>query len=402
MSREILFLAHRAPYPPDRGDKIRSWNVLKALAKLAPVHVVCVADPADDPTVAMQEIGRIAASVHIEPAAFSRSQAIMKGLVTGKPASVCAFSSGALARRVQTVLAEHPIHAIYAFSGQMAQFVPENRGDRRFIMDFVDMDSAKFEAFAAQGKGVSRLANRIEAQRLFAFERRVAARADISLFVSKEEAALFQTLSGLDADRIRVLENGVDLDLFDPARAAAPVDAGGAPLILFTGQMDYRPNVDAVCLFARDAMPLIRVEHPHAIFAIVGRAPSAEVKALSILPGVLVTGAVPETRDWLAAADIVVAPLRLARGIQNKVLEAMAMAKPVVASVEAAEGVDVRSGEALIVAEGSEAEAAAVLDLLATPAKAKAIGSAARMRMVERYCWEARMAVLPELLGLDR
>ena len=401
MNGEILFLSHRIPYPPDRGDKIRSWNILKAMARLAPTHVVALADPADDPETGLTQIAEIAASVHIEPLSLSRQQAVATALLTGRPASVCAFASKAMSARVEALLGAHPIRTIYAFSGQMAQFVPSRLGGRRFVMDFVDMDSAKFSTFASAHSGLSALANRVEAHRLLAFEKRVARRADISLFVSAQEADLFRSKSGLDADRIGVLENGIDLERFHPGQNFKSIEAGGAPLIVFTGQMDYRPNIEAVGIFAHDAMPAIRARHPRSVFAIVGRAPTAEVKALSILPGVVVTGEVADTRDWLAAADIVVAPLRLARGVQNKVLEAMAMARPVVASPEAAQGIDARYGRDLIVARGSNAEARAVLDLLAAPEQAAVLGQAARARMAGRYGWEERMADLPRILGLD-
>ena len=401
MTGEVLFLAHRAPFPPDRGDKIRSWNILNAIAKLAPTHVLAVADPDVDPATGRNEISAIAASVHIERPSYTRAQAVAKALVTGQPASVCAFASRKLEHRMKHLLNDRPISTIYAFSGQMAQFVPINRQGRRFVMDFVDMDSAKFAAFAEARKGISRFANRVEGHRLFAFEKDVANRADRSLFISEEEASLFRTMSGIGSERIGVLENGVDLVRFAPDRIHRPVDAGGAPLLVFTGQMDYRPNVDAVGTFAREALPIIRAVHPNTIFAIVGRAPAAEVKTLSVLPGVLVVGEVPDTRDWLAAADVVVAPLRLARGVQNKILEAMAMAKPIVASTAAAEGIDAKSGHAFIVARDSRAEARGVLDLLSNPEKALMLGKNARARAETRYGWEARMAGLPAILGLE-
>jgi sugar transferase (PEP-CTERM/EpsH1 system associated) len=400
MSGEILFLSHRVPYPPDRGDRIRSWNILKAMARLAPTHVVALADPADDPETGRAEIEAIAASLHIEPLTLTRWQAVATALLTGRPASVCAFASRALAARIDALLVEHPIRTIYAFSGQMAQFVPLRLDGRRFVMDFVDMDSAKFVAFAAERRGLSAFANRMEARRLSAFEKRVAGRADLSLFVSAQEADLFGERSGIDAGRIEVLENGIDLERFNPGHNFEAIETGGSPLIVFTGQMDYRPNIEAVGIFAREAMPMIRSRYPKSVFAIVGRAPATEVKALSILPGVLVTGEVADTRDWLAAADIVVAPLRIARGVQNKVLEAMAMARPVVASPEAAHGIDVKYGHDLVVAKGSAAEARAVVDLLAAPERADELGRAARARVAERYGWDARMAGLPRILGL--
>ena len=389
MSGEILFLAHRVPYPPDRGDKIRSWHMLKRIASIAPTHVVTLCDDPRDLAHA-PIISKIAASAHFfEP--VSRQRAIATALLTGRSASVCACASARLQTEVHRLLATRPIKTIFAYSGQMAQFVPPDIGDRRFVMDFVDMDSAKFAAYGG-------FANREEARRLRAFEMATAARADVSMFVSKAEADVFCHASGLPPGKIASVENGIDLDAYSPDRARPTVGIT-TPLIVFTGQMDYRPNIEAVSKFALTVMPIIRASFADVTFAIVGRAPTAEVMALGRLPGVHVTGEVPDTRDWLAAADVVVAPLLLARGIQNKILEAMAMAKPVVASSAAAQGIDATHGVALIVADGAQAQSDAVIALLNDPAHRAAVGIAARQRMVARYSWEARLADLPSLLG---
>src|SRR5690606_20476399 len=177
--------------------------------------------------------------------------------------------------------------------------------------------------------------------------------ADTSLFVSEAEAALFRGQSGLGDDKVRAVGNGIDTEHFDPAVPLETVGAGEGPLAVFTGQMDYRPNIDAVRWFANDILPLVRKRQPQARFAIVGRAPTDEVRALEALSGVIVTGEVPDVRPWLAAADVVVAPLLLARGVQNKLLEAMAMARPVVATAAAATGIDAVPGEHLLVADGA-------------------------------------------------
>jgi glycosyltransferase involved in cell wall biosynthesis len=166
--------------------------------------------------------------------------------------------------------------------------------------------------------------------------------------------------------------------------------------------MDYQPNVDAVTHFARESLPALRQQVKAASFAIVGRAPTREVLALEAIPGVLVTGEVPDTRPWLAAADVVVAPLKLARGVQNKLLEAMAMAKPIVASSAAAQGIDAQDGQHLLVADGAPATATAVTALLRDPARRSALGMAARERMIARYGWDATMAPLAKMLAMDR
>lgn len=401
MSGDILFLAHRVPYPPDRGDKIRSWHLLRALCKLARVHVVALCDDARD-LEHVDFLRSVAASVHVEMHQSSKARAMAAALLSGQPASVCALANQALQARVDETLANHPVSTIFAYSGQMAQYVPFERGNRRFVMDFVDMDSEKFATYADQASGPAKWANAFEARRLRSFEIAVANRADISLFVSEAEAALFRRHSGLNDTRVSHIENGIDLVAYDPGKAYAAVDEREGPLLVFTGQMDYRPNVDAVSEFARVAMPRIRARYSSARFAIVGRNPTADVKALEALPGVFVTGEVPDTRAWLAAADVVVAPLMLARGIQNKVLEAMAMAKVVVASPEAATGIDARDGEEIIIADGSERQSDEICELLSSPARCADIGKSARARIEARYGWDARLVGLASIVGLSK
>jgi polysaccharide biosynthesis protein PslH len=384
---EILFLAHRLPWPPDRGDRIRSWHVLQALAKLRPVHVIAPLDSAGD-RQHIAHVERIAASVTTSVRPASKGAAVARALLTGMPASVVLFSVPALHTAVRARLAMGRIGTVFAYSGQMAHYVPDDVA-ARFVMDFVDMDSAKFAQQGKQARGLAGLALRHEANRLLAFETNTARRADAVLFVSEAEAAVFRTATGLPAN---VVENGVDAVGFAPD-AVEPADAPH-PLIVFTGQMDYAPNVVAVTGFVRDVLPAL----PGATFAIVGRAPTAAVRGLSA-PNVIVTGEVPDTRPWLAGADVVVAPLALARGIQNKVLEAMAMGKAVVASPAAAEGIDAETGAELMVADTPAMQAAMIAALLADPSKARAVGCAARARVRARYSWETRLAPLADLIA---
>jgi sugar transferase (PEP-CTERM/EpsH1 system associated) len=397
---EILFLAHRIPYPPDRGDKIRSWNLIRHLATLGRVHLACFADdPADAAHLGALRaaLGDRLGEAYVEVRTRGRAAAGARALIEGKPVSLTLFDSAKLGAFVQSKLAT--VDTVFAFSGQMAQFVPAGIR-QRFVMDFGDVDSAKFAQYAEDGAGPMRWVNRREGERLSAFERATAERADLCLFVSEAEAALFRARTGLA--NIRALSNGIDVDFFDPAAdfpRLAVSGAGEAPLILFTGQMDYAPNADAVCWFARAVLPRV----PGARFVIAGRDPLPSVRALAD-ERVTVTGGVADMRTWLAAADLVVAPLRLARGIQNKVLEAMAMAKPVIASAAAFEGIDAVPGRDLIVADGGEAMAEAISGLLGAAERAKAMGEAARLQMARCYRWEARLAPLAAMVdpGMGR
>lgn len=386
---ETLFLAHRVPYPPDRGDKIRAWHLLRHLAGRGRVHL---AGFADDPRDLKHDavLGELCASHRVLWRGKARGRAVIEALVSGRPVSLTAFADRAMHVHVRRVLAEQPIDSIFVFSGQMAQYVPADwRG--RFVMDFCDMDSAKFAAFAQRGPMSWRWLMRREARLLQRFEAGIAERADASLFVSEAEAALFRSATG--APRVHAVENGIDLARFDPGASYPAADAP-RPLIVFTGQMDYAPNVEAVGWFAREVLPAI-----DGHFAIVGRAPTQEVRALAG-ERVTVTGEVEDVRGWLAAADLVVAPLKLARGVQNKVLEAMAMARPVLATPAAAEGID--HAGTLRVADGASGFAEAARGLLADRAAAEALGRAARARVEARYGWDARLAALDALLDQPR
>lgn len=398
---EILFLVHRAPWPPDRGDRIRSWHMFEALAKLAPVHVVALADNVTDAAIAREKIAPLCKSLAIEVRNASRPAALAQAVLRGEPVSNRLFRNAALARHVDALVRQGSVTHIVGFSGQMAQYLPAGF-DGPVLMDFVDVDSAKFATYAEQDKRQPlHWVHQREARVLGTYEAAVARRVDASLFVSEAEAALFRARSGLGTDKVHAVENGIDTDRFDPLLTFDPVDAGKGPLAVFTGQMDYRPNIDAVRWFAADILPLVRQQHPDVGFAIVGRAPTDEVRALAALPGVSVTGEVADVRPWLAAADAVVAPLLLARGVQNKLLEAMAMARPVVASAAAAEGIDAAVGEHLLVADDTASMAAAVGSLFNDRAAAASMGQAARARMITRYGWDARLAPLGNLLGLS-
>lgn len=393
---EILFLAHRVPYPPDRGDKIRSWRMLERLARLAPVHLACFADDEADAAnlgPLRDALGGRLGEAHVEIRRAGRAVALARALASGRPVSLAAFDGAGLRGFVARMLAGPRIGAVFGYSGQMAQAVPK-RPKQRFVMDFVDVDSAKFESYAETAAPPLGMLYRREARLLAAFEREIAARADASLFVSEAEASLFRARTG--AANVHAVSNGIDLAFFDPAAGFEPLppeERGEGPLLVFTGQMDYPPNVDAVRWFAAEGLPRL----PGARFAIVGRAPVPAVERLAG-PHILVTGGVPDVRPWLAAADAVVAPLRIARGIQNKVLEAMAMARPVIATPAAFEGIDAEPGRELLVADGADALTEAASALLADPARAAALGAAARARMESRYRWAETLAPVDALV----
>lgn len=396
---EILFLAHRLPFPPDRGDKIRSFHVLHALARLAPVHVGTFAESAAD-LAHEPELAALAASHCLHRRARALALSGAEAMLRGEPVSLAAFRDAALARWVGRTLAERPVSTVYLFSGQMGQYVPAGwRG--RVVADMVDVDSAKFEAYAQDAAWPLSWLHAREARLLAAEEARIAGRADATLLVSKPEAALLRSRVAAPA-RIEAMPNGIDAGHFDPATVAPhPALAEAGPHLVFTGQLDYPPNIAAAQRLLDRVLPAVRAVHPDATAHIVGRAPVPSLKARDGEPGVRVWGEVPDVRPFLAGASLVVAPLAIARGVQNKVLEAMAMARPVVLTPEAATGIDALDGEHFAIAGGDAELAARALSLLADPPAAEAMGAAARQFVLGRMGWDASLSRLPEFVAVD-
>ncbi|ABC63457.1 TIGR03087 family PEP-CTERM/XrtA system glycosyltransferase [Erythrobacter litoralis] len=397
---EILFLAHRIPFPPDRGDKIRSHHLLKALAELAPVHVGTFGET-DADMAAEAELESIAASHRLIRRTKPLALAGLEALASNKPVSLTAFDSAALRAWVSQVLSERPIDTIFVFSGQMGQYVPDDFAGR-VIVDLCDVDSAKFDAYGVDGTWPRRVIDRREGRVLACEEERLAHRADATILISSNEASLFSSrLAKRDGTDIRVIRNGIDADLFDPANVTPQRDLVQArgPQIVFTGQMDYLPNIVAVERVMDAILPRLRAQHPKATFHVVGRAPVQRLLDRAGKDNVRVWGEVPDVKPFLAAADIVIAPLAIARGIQNKVLEAMAMARPVLLSPEAATGIDAVDGKHFAIAESDEAMVQQALRLIDDTGEAIAMGHAARAYVLAEQSWPAMLADLAGLVG---
>jgi sugar transferase (PEP-CTERM/EpsH1 system associated) len=396
---ETLFIAHRIPFPPDRGDKIRSHHLLKAVARSGPVHVATFGETTAD-FAAEPALAEIAASHCLARRPASLSLAGLRALASGRPVSLTAFDSREVHAWIARLLAERPIDTVFVFSGQMAQYVPAEFAGR-VIVDLCDVDSAKFEAYAAGKWGPRAWIDAREGRLLAAEEARIAARADVTLLVSEAEASLFESRIMNVRANVVALGNGIDTVRFDPD-AVDPhpmLAATGGPHIVFTGQMDYPPNVAAARRMADRIMPAICAKHPGAAFHVVGRAPASEVRALEGLNGTRVWGEVPDVRPFLAAANLAVAPLAIARGIQNKVLEAMAMARPVLLTPGAATGIGGENGVHYAVEDEDAKLATRALALLGDAARALTMGAAARRFVVEHKGWDAALAPVRSLLG---
>ena len=404
----LLFLVHRFPYPPNKGDKVRSYHLLKHLSARHQVFLGTFMDDSEDQihVPVLQAMCTELQVVKLSPLR-AKLQSLVS-LLTGGALTLRYYRDGALKKWVSQVLLRHRIDAIVVFSSAMGQYVPE-AGSADLLIDFVDVDSEKWSEYSQKHVWPLSWLYRREAETLLAFERKLAKRSKQSFFVTEKEGALFASLAPECAGQISTLSNGVDADFFSPdVLSESPFKGGGnndmvqmdvKPIsIVFTGAMDYWPNVDAVTWFAREIFPLLRKMWPQISFYIVGRAPTPGVWALAG-EGVKVTGTVPDVRPYLQHADVVVAPLRLARGIQNKILEAMAMARPVVTSSTCATAMDVRIGHDLIAVDSVADYVCAVQRLINMPDLARVMGLAGRSRVVNSFSWQAHLSQIDAFIG---
>ncbi|EAQ30319.1 Glycosyl transferase, group 1 [Erythrobacter sp. NAP1] len=395
---DILFLAHRVPFPPNRGDKIRSANLLWKLAKIAPVHVGAFSESEEDRD-GIAELEALAKSHFIAKRSKPLILAGVEAVLSGKPVSLTAFHSPKLERWVRDTISSQAIETIVVFSGQMGQYIPTDFSGR-VIVDLCDVDSAKFESYAASGQRV--WLNEREGRLLALEEERLARRADATVLISDNEAELFRSrLQFPSMARVKVIGNGIDAHAFDPAKVVPYQALSGAegPTFVFTGQMDYPPNEAAALWAIAEFLPAIQQLQPMAQFHVVGRNPTKALLARDGVSGAKVWGEVPDVRPFLAAATCVVAPLTIARGVQNKVLEAMAMARPVLLTPQAATGIDAQDGRDWLVCEANAASMAARASrIIETPAVADKVGKAARQFVLENHSWDAMLSPLEALV----
>lgn len=382
---DLLFLAHRIPYPPDKGDKIRSHRWLKALSEHYRVHLgAFIDDPGDWAHV--EPIAEHCTSVKF--VSLPRKRATLrslKGFLSGEPLTLPYYRDAEMQRWVRGRFEGLDIRHVFVYSSAMAQYVPApDVAHSRRVIDFVDVDSDKWRQYAAAKRWPMSWVYRREAVRLAQVERDIALKFDVSVFVSSKEAEYFEDQWPGLSDRVAHVANGVDAGYFDPTldwESPFPQDRSA---IVFTGAMDYWANVDAVLWFAREVLPRVSVKRPDALFVIVGSSPTAEIRELAD-SGVMVTCRVADVRPYLRHAAVVVAPLQIARGIQNKVLEGMAMGRPVVVTPKGLEGIDAIPGRDLLEAESADEFSNSVLSVL--EGGGTVLGDNARSLVLERYDW---------------
>lgn len=382
----VLYLAHRIPYPPDKGDKLRAFHFLEHLAVRHRVWCACFVDDPRDLNY-VEPLSRLVSRLAV--VRLRRGPAVFRGLrgwIAGQSITASYLRHPAMIRILTAWSREVTFDRAVAFSSGMCPYLSHVSAARR-VADFCDVDSAKWAAYADGAPWPAQRIYRSEAGRLRAHERRWARRCDATVVVSKEEASL---IAGAAPDRLHVVGNGVA----NRSRQATPeiVDTTAgfvhrSPVVGFVGEMGYRPNVEAVVWFAHRCWPAIRADFDDAIFRIVGRRPARAVRRLARLNGVEVTGEVPDAAAYVRDFDVSVAPLRIGRGVQNKVLEAMAAAKPVVLTRAAATGIDARDGVHWRIADEPGDFVRQVTELLSKPGERRRLGTAAAAFVHRHHRW---------------
>ncbi|MEM6414030.1 MAG: TIGR03087 family PEP-CTERM/XrtA system glycosyltransferase [Pseudomonadota bacterium] len=382
---DALFVCHRIPYPPNKGDKIRSWQILNWLSTKFNVHLAAFVDDPDD----FQHeyvLSQVAASVKLVPLDPLTSKIkSASGFLRGEPLSISFYRDRRMADAVAEIR-QHPIQLEMAFSSTMAQYIktPSSQKSVR-IIDFCDADSEKWSAYAQQKRWPLSFVYRREGALLQEAELEIANWADHSFAISPQEAIVL----GRGVVDFDWFANGVDTEYFSmDATIDQRAAAGATPSdVIFTGAMDYWANIDAVLWFVEGVWPIVKAQAPGATFSIVGAKPDPRILALDGHNGVSVVGSVPDMRPWLANAKIAVAPMRIARGVQNKVLEAMAMSRPVVLTPNAAAGIDAQDGEAVLVRSDIIGFADTIVGLLLDDGYRQNLGSRARKCVANKYQW---------------
>ena len=387
----VLYLCHRFPYPPKRGGKIRPFNMIRHLQAVG--HQVTVCSLVRSEAEAEEgrgivsfcsafEMGRVD-----EPTQWAR---MIARLPLATPSSMGYFYSSELAGKVNSLLATQRWDMIFVHCSSVAPYV-EHLTEVPKILDFGDMDSQKWLEYAHYKPFPLSLGYTLEGSKMLRAEKRLAKRFDLCTATTRAE---WQTLedyaTGAATDWF---PNGVDADFFCPTDGAYDADT-----ISFIGRMDYYPNQECMSRFCREVWPLLKARRPALKLLIVGADPSPPMRALGELPGVTVTGSVPDVRPYIRSSALMVAPLAIARGTQNKILESMAMGVPVVTSRVAAGGVDAEAGAHLVVADSPREQLEAIAGLIESPSQRARLAQAGRMRALSHHAWPRSMERLDGII----
>lgn len=399
----ILVISHRLPYPPNKGEKIRTYYQIKSLLDVG--YSVTVYSPLDGPqdVANNEEFNQLPNLVSDLFSLPSKPIRLLKGVMTGASLSQANFSSGTMKSAVEQAIMSDQYDAILCTSSAMSSYVldskalPTRENKPLLLMDFMDLDSDKWRQYADKSALLMKLLYRRESRLVAALEQRSQLHFDSCYFISAAEVSLFGE-SCPQSDNIHVLGNGLNMKEFYP-NPVPKVSGAEDPTFIFTGVMDYKPNVDAVLWFVENCWAQIRENFNDAQFIVAGMNPNEQIKELAKTPGIEVTGFVDDILPYYHRADIFVAPFRLARGVQNKVLQAFACGLPVVTTPMGAEGIPCEDGEHLLLANSPEQFITQILALTASTELTEKLKSNALTLIEAEFSWHGKLKPLMEQLA---
>ncbi len=395
----LLFLCHRIPFPPNKGDKIRSFHLLDYLSTKYTVYLGCFVDSIDDEKYIreLDNYCKEAFTININPI-FAKIMSLM-GLLSGQPLTLPYYKNTRMQEWVDNLINNINPSNILVFSSAMAQYIKFHKNeDNNVVVDFVDVDSDKWKQYSVDKVFPLNWFYKREAIKLLEYEKYIANKADYSFFVSSHEASYFSKLLDYpDRNKIDYFNNGVNIDHFNLS-SEYPIPFGNdEKTIVFTGAMDYWPNIDAACWFVDDIYPLLKSKIDNIHFYIVGSSPVEKIIELGKVGNITVTGTVDDIRPYIYHADVIVAPMRIARGVQNKVLEGMSMAKTVITTSKGLEGIDAEIDIDVFVVDDSEEFAEKIFDVLDNVTSID-LGKSARSNIENNYLWSTTLKRLESKL----
>jgi len=395
----LLYLVHRIPYPPNKGDKIRSYNILRYLSQFYDIYLGTFIDTAEDEQY-QSKVKSFCKEAHFEKINPKINKIkSLTGFFTNQALSIPYYASSSMQKWVDKIIVKHDIKTALAFSSPVAQYIMDK--DLHKIMDFIDIDSDKWRQYSLSHKGIMSAIYAREAKYLYQYEKQISQKFDTSIFVSNKEAQHFKSMLSKDKieplPQIQGVSNGIDVDFFNPDLDYQNPYPKDKKILVFTGAMDYWANVDAVIWFAKEVFTPLYESDSNYQFYIVGSSPSDKVKSLSSIPGVTVTGRVEDIRAYLSHAHLAVAPLRIARGIQNKVLEAMAMNKVVIATNNAMEGI-IENKSIIENIKNTPQDQIKRIKQLMTKEEVNEIGKQSGSWIKDNYQWDSVLEPLKKLL----
>lgn len=390
---EILFACHRVPYPPARGGKIRPFNMIQHLNRSHTIVVVSLAETEKE-LLESSDLKNYCSEVIVEVLpVYKRWIQAFLALFKRKSSSVAYFNSSRLHRRVQQIVRERKFDVVMTHCSFAAQYLIDVPAKRR-ILDFGDIDSAKWAAYAQCRKFPLSLGYALEAWKLRRYEKTLAESFGECTVTTSGELDEFRSF-GLP-NSCTLIPNGVNGEYYSPQAGGLEFKDG---IIVFVGRMNYYPNIDGIQYFVKEILPEIRRVLPNVELRVVGAHPPPAIRRLNKIPGIVVTGQVKDVRPFLRDAHVSIAPLRIARGTQNKILESMAMGIPVVSTQIASKGIQATAGKHLLVAESSREFTQKVLEVLQNPDLRQTLSKMGRQQVLEAHAWAQSMEILDKVLN---